>query len=192
MTKNYARGGRQSPATTFSIAGWLFADLLFVLALIFLTSEQPDLDHQEISSPIIQATNTLSPTSTKKVVQLETVTPLEIGLGEAHCYNVELGRRAYNLADVVRNLEKQIPNSGSVKAGLVLVWTHATSIQEGVFISRGIGEIVRENFPNSFESAQFKSLGFSSGNLFLVQLEIYFFNDTDWTSRSEVPCLYNE
>ena len=174
--------------STFSIAGWLFADLLLVLSITFLIADHWSRASAEL---LVESHSLSNGVSTEILIPSETpIVPIAIGLGEAQCYNIELRSKSYNVSEVLDSMQRIFPNSQDVRAGLVLVWTHGTSIKEGVFISKGISQLIRRNFPLSFGEAKFKSLGFSSGNLFLVQIEIYFFTDAPWAIGKDVPCLY--
>lgn len=191
------------------IAGWLFADLLLGLSMIFLIATsvraKPTPTPTTIPSPTLTmtVTPTSSPTATitpspkpegTLVTPIPTSTKLgPIGLSSAQCYNLSLSSNSVleQKHSISYQLKSQIPNDKNIQAGLVLLWVHGKDMWEGVRMAGQIKDVVKEYFPNSFEdSTAFKSLYFETGDLYHTQLEIYFFTNSPWISGREVQCEY--
>ena len=183
---------------TISIAGWLFADLLLALAMIFLVSNSIIIKGNPFviqaltptNTPTFTPTLTLIPTATGTQIP-STPTQSVLGLSAPQCYNIFLKSTEINEINILNKLSGVLPNNENTRAGLVLIWSHGRDVGEGVEISREVGATLREIFPLSFTNAPMKSLYFIVGPEYMVQLEIYFFTNSSWASGFEVPCSYN-
>lgn len=189
---------------TFALAGWLFADLLLGLTIIFLGSSigtpKAILTPTPIatSTPSSDSTNVIhsafatstSPPPTLSSIQSPSPSPPP-SLGSAQCYNITASSVIDSLS-IIEQLNRQIPNTLNSQAGLVLIWAHGNGLNEGVQIAGQIGQILVSNFSQSFGRAVKKHLFFSVGDLYHVQLEIYFFVNTPWNSGTEAPCEYSQ
>jgi len=193
---------------TVLLAGWLFADLLLGLSMIFLIMNFRGGGISAITptatvtpSPTPTKTPTPIPTPTSTIISSNRITPSPFptgtlaapGLGEAQCYNVNLTSEdvIFQERSVINQLEYQIPDQEDLKAGLVLVWAHGKNLGEGVIMAKKVGQVLQENFPESFgNDTQLKSLYFEAGDLYHVQLEVYFFTTGSWESGFESTCEY--
>ena len=194
---------------TVLLAGWLFADLLLGLSMIFLIMNFNGGGRSSLTTPTATTTPstfptktpTQTPTPTEKFHTPTQYTPSPIptgtlaapGLGEAQCYNVNLNSEdvLFQERSVINQLNYQIPNQEETNAGLVLVWAHGKNLGEGVIMAKKVGQILQENFPESFgNDTQLKSLYFEAGDLYHVQLEVYFFTTGSWESGFESTCEY--
>ena len=205
----------ESSRSIFSLAGWLFADLLLALSMIFLIADTkmlpasvtnlPTLTYTPTHTlhPSITPTITYTPSKTPPPTETPTPTPTitltptqkhtqgPIGLGQAQCYNIKLSSTNIYEDEVVRLLSRQIPNDSKYRAGLVMVWSNGGS-GDGVAMSRAVKQILTKNFQESFGDAVIKSLFFNMESDYFVQLEVYFFTDAVWKSGAEKNCLYKQ
>jgi len=183
--------------STFILAGWVLADLLLALSMIFLAADVKSPKIIPTVSPTVLLQTQIVPIVFPPLTPTFTIIPTgtftgPIGLGDAHCYNIYPSSGAIDSDFVTQALKGQLPNTQTVRAGLVLIWSHGSTVSEGVEMSRQVGRIVRQNFQLSFADSKMKSLSFSMGSENLVQLEIYFYTDSSWESGHEVPCSYNQ
>lgn len=188
---------------TISLSGWLFADLLLGLSMLFLVfntvgSDQPlntGVGKDGTIIPSLTATTkpTITPIPTKKPTPLGADLGLP-GLSAAQCYNIQLNSRDVRsqIKEIQEFALKSLPNQKSISAGLYLIWAHSDSMTDGVRLAREVGQIIFQTLPNSFSTAETKSLYFESGPLYHIQLEIYFFTNAPWKSGNEVPCEYTK
>lgn len=188
--------------TTFSLAGWLFADLMLGLWAVFMVTNPapkpdiPTLTPTLTATPTPTVTSTMVPTAT--IISTPTPLPTDvgpIGLSDAQCYNLELDGTLFDDGSerqaILSQLEGQIPNDKNLRAGLVLVWGHGQDIPKGRQLAMRVGNIISEKYPLSFSAeTEKKSMGFDHGSFKHVQIEIYFFTDGNWKSGREMPCEY--
>lgn len=196
-----------------SLAGWLFADLLLGLSMIFLLSSPPP--------PALPATPTLTATFTATITPTPTSTPsptlranqaaehiltpsptplptdyAPVGLSEPQCYNLELA--GTDPADgsertaILQQLKNQLPNDPSIRAGLLLIWGHGKDIYDGRRIAMRVGDVIQQAFPLSFADASRKSMGYDVGTYKHVQIEVYFFTDSEWKGGNPVRCEFTD
>ncbi len=199
-------------SSTLMLAGWLFADLLLGLSMLFLVSGSrgylptvtPTLSAVPSRSPTLTflpeatptLTPTLSPSPTPTVVPRPSATPTPLavqpGLDEPQCYNFELtsADTASQTAYLTRFFQEQLPDDNHHRAGLVMIWVHGQDMREGVLVAREVGRLLQHVLPDSFGDAQVKSLYFDTGELYHVQLEIYFYAPAQWRSGGEMMCEY--
>lgn len=207
---------RANPHNTISLAGWLFADLLLGLSMIFLLSSPPP--------PALPATltPTLTPTFTATITPTPTLTPsplptegqkeggrsltpsptpvptnyAPVGLAEPQCYNLELA--GSDPADgsertaILQQLKNQLPNDPSIRAGLLLIWGHGKDIYDGRRIAMRVGDVIQQAFPLSFADASRKSMGYDVGTYKHVQIEVYFFTDSEWKGGNPARCEFTD
>ena len=139
MKNNYSQD-------TVLIAGWLFADLLLGLSMIFLIMNfngggQSALATQTPTatpSPVPTTTPTRTPTPTEKIPTPTQSKPSPVptgtlaapGLGDAQCYNVNLRSEdvSFQERSVINQLNYQLPNQEDIRSGLVLVWAHGKNL----------------------------------------------------------------
>jgi len=184
---------------TLVLASLLIAELQSGLVMAFRGMINPALlvTATATQKPIrtVMSTSTARPSSTPTLTVTPTFTISNQdnvpGLGPAQCYNLSLVSADFGASTVVNQLQQGIPNSYLTQAGLVLIWAHGANLNEGVRIASRIGQILDQEFPESFSRAVKKSLYFNMGIRYHVQLEVYFFANTPWSSGLEVPCEYN-
>lgn len=204
-------------SSTLTLAGWLFADLLLGLSMLFLVSGSrghlptatPTLTPAASRTPAlaqrVDVTPTLTLTASPTVTWTPTLPPkpsvtpsatpaaaIQPGLDAPQCYNLELfsADTVSQTASITRVFQAQLPNELLNRAGLVMIWVHGSDMQEGVRVAREVGRQLQAVLPQSFGNAQIKSLYFDTGNLYHVQLEVYFYTPAQWRSGSEAPCEY--
>jgi hypothetical protein len=198
---------------TINLAGWLFADLLLGLSMIFLLSSPPPPPTPPPLTPTLTstptATSTSTPTSTptpkidRSLSQIETasITPVPtglapVGLSKPQCYNLEL--KGTDPSDgsekdaILKQLNRMLPNNPSYRAGLLLIWGHGKSIYDGRRIAMRVGDVIQEAYPLSFAKVSRKSLGYDFGDYKHVQVEVYFYTDSEWTGGQPVPCEFTD
>jgi len=188
--------------STFYLAGWLFADLLLGLWVVFMVTNVPPKQEPVPLTPTPAATftPTVTATQTHPATPTPTSTPLPtdigpVGLSKAQCYNLELENtfsgQASETQSILYQLNGQIPNDAKSRAGLVLIWGHGKDIYDGRQLAMRVGKVIRDNFPLSFgPETSMKSLGFDHGAYKHVQVEIYFFTDGEWHSGRETKCEF--
>lgn len=193
---------RYLPNNTINLAGWLFADLLLGLSMIFLlSSSPPQRGYYPTSTPTITFTPTVTITPSPQPKASPTPTPLPtdwapVGLSEPQCYNLELintdpGDGSERLA-IIQQLRNNLPNDPKIRAGLLLVWGHGKDIYDGRRIAKRVGDVIQQEFPLSFSHASRKSMGFDAGVYKHVQIEVYFFTDSVWQGGNPVPCEFTD
>jgi len=197
-----------------SLAGWLFADLLLGLSMIFLLSSPPppalSATPTPTLTPTFTATITPTPTSTPPMMPAGQVggsiltpspTPLPteyapVGLSEPQCYNLELAGSdptdGSERTAILQQLKNQLPNDPSIRAGLLLIWGHGKDIYDGRRIAMRVGDVIQQTFPLSFADASRKSMGYDAGDFKHVQIEVYFFTDSEWKGGKPVPCEFTD
>jgi len=199
---------KKSKRDGVSLAGWLFADLFLGLAMIFLASA-PSSPPPLVPTPFIE-TSTLTntpfftrlPTTVttsgnikKDQTPVPTATKAPIGLQKPQCYNLELeGTSVEDGSErdqIIRQLNKNMPNDSSVRVGLLLVWGHGKDIYQGRQLALRVSKIIQEQFPLSFAGANQKTMGFDVGAYKHVQVEVYLFTDSKWEGINPAPCEYN-
>jgi len=201
---DYSLKSRNSTSSIFSTAGWLFADLLLALGVIFLVSgskyDKPEIPISLSPTTIASQTNTptitisftptiITETPTNTMNGVEKAGP--VGLSSHQCYNIYLPNGSIDNDDIYEMLNNQLPDNPAIRAGLVLIWTHGETVGQGVEMSQQVGQILKAQFPESFSKTEMKSLYFEIGQIYLIQLEIYFYTDSYWSSGYEVTCSYN-
>lgn len=198
-----------------SLAGWLFADLLLGLSMIFLLSSTPP--------PTLPATPTptLTPTFTVPITPTPTYTPIPmmkagqagertltpsptplpsayapVGLSKPQCYNLELAGTdptdGSERTAILQQLNNQLPNDPSIRAGLLLIWGHGKDIYDGRRIALRVGDVIQQAFPLSFADVSRKSMGYDAGAFKHVQIEVYFFTDSEWKGGNPVRCEFTD
>lgn len=206
---------RANPHNTISLAGWLFADLLLGLSMIFLLSSPPPPPLPATPTPTLTptftATFTPNPTSMPSPMMptgqaggsilTPSPTPLPtdyapVGLAEPQCYNLELeGTDPTDGSErtaILQQLKNQLPNDPSFRAGLLLIWGHGKDIYDGRRIAMRVGDVIQQAFPLSFADASRKSMGFDVGAYKHVQVEVYFFTDSEWKGGNPVKCEFTD
>ncbi|MEJ5201023.1 MAG: hypothetical protein WHV66_02210 [Anaerolineales bacterium] len=206
---------RANPHNTISLAGWLFADLLLGLSMIFLLSSPPPpplpATPTPTRTPTFTATFTPNPTSMPSPMMptgqaggsilTPSPTPLPtdyapVGLAEPQCYNLELeGTDPTDGSErtaILQQLKNQLPNDPSFRAGLLLIWGHGKDIYDGRRIAIRVGNVIQQAFPLSFSDASRKSMGFDVGAYKHVQVEVYFFTDSEWKGGNPVKCEFTD
>lgn len=206
---------RANPHNTISLAGWLFADLLLGLSMIFLLSSPPPppllATPTPTLTPTFKATFTPNPTSMPSPtmptgqaggsILTPSTTPLPtdyapVGLAEPQCYNLELeGTDPTDGSErtaILQQLKNQLPNDPSFRAGLLLIWGHGKDIYDGRRIAMRVGDVIQQAFPLSFADASRKSMGFDVGAYKHVQVEVYFFTDSEWKGSNPVKCEFTD
>lgn len=206
---------RANPHNTISLAGWLFADLLLGLSMIFLLSSPPPppllATPTPTLTPTFKATFTPNPTSMPSLMMptgqaggsilTPSPTPLPtdyapVGLAEPQCYNLELeGTDPTDGSErtaILQQLKNQLPNDPSFRAGLLLIWGHGKDIYDGRRIAMRVGDVIQQAFPLSFADASRKSMGFDVGAYKHVQVEVYFFTDSEWKGGNPVKCEFTD
>lgn len=205
---NRPPSSRKQDAT--ALAGWLFADLLLGLSMIFLVSAP--ISTRPEPTPVSAARATALPTPAPSATAPPTATPTPLpaptpvptatsaqtgppGLSEAQCYNLELG--GTDSADgsetqaVISQLTSQLPNDANIRVGLVIVWAHGQDVQDGANIAGRVNDALKSSFSSSFGgSTKRKSLGFRYGAYKHAQVEIYLYTTSPWQSGREVACEY--
>lgn len=197
---------------TYSMAGWLFADLLLGLAMLFLVSNT--VGPKPIPTPTFTptATSTITPTRTPTSTSTPlapgggvngtefvssstptlTTTPLgAIGLSSPQCYALYLSDNDISSQQtyLVKELKKILPNDTEIKAGMMIVWGNGGDSLEGRRIAQLVGSLIRNNFGESFDkNTQEKNLFLDTGDRNRVLIEVYFFTDSIWKSGFEVNC----
>ena len=130
-------------------------------------------------------------------------TPVQIGMTlDPICYNItvdmdhllqhEPDEYDKHLPSILSDLRKVLPNDGSVRVGMVLVWGHSEEeFTDGVKMAKHVMDVIKRDFPNSFGAAARKSL-FSDGiegGPGTVQIEMYLFSNSEWKKNGlEVDC----
>lgn len=199
---------RSTIRDTYSMAGWLFADLLLGLSMLFLISNTVGTPpvHTPTSTPTITPTMTLTPTLTTvyepgsggfgtpepTLTPTLTTTPLGvIGLGTSQCYNLDLkpGDLSAQQDAILSRLKEILPNDDKIKAGMLIVWGNGGDSLTGRRIANQVGLIIKKNFAKSFdENTQEKDLFLDSGIRNRVIIEVYFFTNAEWKTGQEVNC----
>lgn len=190
-----------------SLAGWLFADLLLGLSMLFLLSSPPPRPLQATPTHTLTPTPNPTPTPTpienkeagQNITALLTPPPTDyapIGLSDPQCYNLELSGTDPNDGSerraIIQQLSNQLPNDPSYRAGLLLIWGHGKDIYDGRRIAKRVGDVIQQAFPQSFANASRKSMGYDAGAYKHVQIEVYFFTDAKWTGGNPVPCEFKD
>ena len=130
-------------------------------------------------------------------------TPVQIGMTlDPICHNItvdmdhllqhEPDEYDKHLPSILSDLRKVLPNDGSVRVGMVLVWGHSEEeFTDGVKMAKHVMDVIKRDFPNSFGAAARKSL-FSDGiegGPGTVQIEMYLFSNSEWKKNGlEVDC----
>ena len=168
---------RREKTQVSHLAGWLFADLLLALFVIFLGVQvaAPSPSDDEIAS--VETTILTEETLPSRDVasgmsqQAEQV-DFTIDLGEilSPRYAGEVERLAPEVARKVNVVsEGRIP-------GLVLVWGHHRDRDTAKKIAERFRERLPEELPDLFSQSAFKDLSFQDDSSGYVVLEIFFFN----------------
>lgn len=116
----------------------------------------------------------------------------------SRCYNIQVDRekllegsstsRAEEEASIRSQLSNFIIYSPDFRPGTVLIWGHGINTDDGVAIAREVKQSLLTNFGPYFEDVGIKSLFFSSGLVGQVQIEIYFFTDSEYTISNQADC----
>jgi hypothetical protein len=181
---------RHNRNTVFLTAGWLFADLLLVLSVIFLISGSkktpvvlPNAQTPAFTSQT-EIVNRLTPTSTRFQY---TPTP-EYGLNPMpstfyiYIDNMSgfLGGDTISTNDFLKGVKKNLGNANNLKAGLIITQGYHKEISLGLQLANKANELLIENFPNEFGGKYLiaKSYWYGSNQKFpsgTIKLEIYFY-----------------
>lgn len=189
--------------STFLSTGWLFADLLLALSVIFLISGSKATNNTPF---------TAIPTFTKTPVNIfgpflqnETPTPTnifftptptieisnesQIGLDQTPVIivihvNPENFLKGYSGAvDGFRaSLKKSLSDYSSERAGLVITLGFHTNIGSGMQLARSGNSELRNLYPNVFRNSVMKPFWFSVDEINTsgtIKFEIYFFTNTN-------------
>jgi len=192
------------------MAGWLFADLLLGLSMLFLIANTvgpkplptptftPTPTYTITPSPSMTLTPTIAifgengtqfvPSSTPTL----TTTPLGmVGLSSPQCYAVYL-TSTNNVAQqkaILDELKKILPDDEDKKAGMIIVWGNGGDSLEGRRIAQQVGALIKRELDDSFdENTQQKFLFLDTGDKMRVLIEVYFFTNAGWKSGYEVDC----
>lgn len=186
---------------TISLSGWLFADLLLALAVMFLViSPVGSLVHAPVintptstmkpSAANTLATSTATPPSTTTptltpslVPQLQStarvgldLTPVLISVF-APPADI-LGRRPETLGTLRKQIEGQLRNYTGRRAGLVITLGYHDASNQGVRMSVIGNDLLKSSFPQIFQDSLMKEFWYSpmSGSpQGTIVFEIYFF-----------------
>jgi len=192
------------------MAGWLFADLLLGLSMLFLIANTVG------PKPTPTPTFTLTPTYTStprptmtytptfitaggdgtQFVQSSTptltTTPLGlVGLSNPQCYAIYMS--SFDMVGqqktIVDELRKILPDDEDKKAGMIIVWGNGGDSLEGRRIAQNVGGLIKRELDDSFdENTQQKFLFLDTGDKLRVLIEVYFFTNAGWKSGYEVDC----
>ncbi len=178
--------------------------------MIFLLSSPPlpPLSNTATSTPTssvtFEPTRTATPTpifhgDRNKGTPSPTPLPTDyapVGLSKPQCYNLELaGSDPSDGSErnaIIQQLKNQLPNDPSIRAGLLLIWGHGKDIYDGRRIAMRVGDVIQQAFPLSFENTSRKSMGYDVGAYKHVQIEVYFFTDSEWKGGKPVRCEFND
>jgi hypothetical protein len=177
---------------TFALASLLLAELQSGLIIAFRGALRPTptLTATPTLTPTFTATPTATPTSMPTLTATPTptltpiLTPSPPGIDvQPQCYDIQvnperlLSGSSMEIGFVIRQLRNKVPNRSDVRVGIVLIWGHGRTNEEGNQIASAVRDILKSDF-EPFHAATMKSLHFFSGPLGKVQLEVYFFSDS--------------
>lgn len=189
---------------TFSIAGWLFADLLLGLAMLFLVFNTVGSSAALIPTPTVTRTPTLLPTTTANVttpvVLSPTATPQPTRtptLPPAPTEQIGLDTEAYQCvftldpdglyndrptvisqmrAHFDRCFESKI---GTRVAGAVITLGYHSSTNSGYSLATRVNQELAATYPEMFTGSVMRSFGWYSSSLQqqgLFQIDVYFYS----------------
>lgn len=176
-------------ANTFALSGWLFADLLLALAVIFLVGNSASAPHPTpTSTPTVTPTlllsgaPTLTPTSTYPLEELvtpgptaaPTATPQTALSMEPIVYDFSVDISEERLREDLETL------LGDQQPGFVMIYGTAPDPAEGDRFARSAADLLHRALPDKFKAGVtvMEPLHFISGNpnaYGLVQLKIFVF-----------------
>jgi hypothetical protein len=173
--------------TIFMTAGWLFADLLLVLAVIFLVSSSKVTQNASISSRSMSVTPSPFFTATPHSSPTFSVLPgdnLEVGLDTTpviFIVNVTpvsfLGDNALESKRLQASLKNYVSDYSDKKAGLVITLGFHSNIGTGMQLAiRGNKELLNL-YPDVFKNSVMKPFWFSTDEFNIagtIKFEIYF------------------
>ena len=190
---------------TMSMAGWLFADLLLGLAMLFFvfgTRSTPESVVLPTYTPYpptatVAPTSTVAPTYTPyptgtaapTYTPYPTPTPVPSGLEPSPIYfTLEAAAQegesltSARLENEFRGaIRRELAVYGERQAGFVIIFGYvdnATSISEGTVLAQMVETWLTEEWPEMFNGAAMKPLHFiENGSRGKVSLELYFLVD---------------
>ena len=167
----------------FGLAGWLFADLLLALAVLFLISSPPGV-------ATVAATPSPSPTATPRTSLTPTLPPLPTASPTpepTRCTNTVVLRK--NVVDVPAQRSGIRASDATVKAafaifkdariGLLLTFVHGATPGAGVTAAGRVNQLVSAAFPSAVTKLTIKENYFNStGAVGSIQFVAYLIADT--------------
>lgn len=107
-------------------------------------------------------------------------------------YRLFSSTRENEVSSILGDLSEFVIESHEFRAGTILIWSHGLNTTDGVNISSVVKNILLTNYPIAARDAGIKSLFFSAGAVGNVQLEIYFFTDSELPDVSPDDCSISE
>ena len=178
---------------TFSVVGWLFADLFLGIAMLFLVANtQGDITPTPTPTPTATLTPTPTPTATSTLTLTPSLTPsatptVAIGIEQSPVViEVELSDPALLLTGNTRvytqlqtSLRNKLQKYTDRRAGIIITEGYMESITEGVKMAEKANEILVSTFPSTFSGAVQKAYWRSTSPIRpagTIIVEIFFFN----------------
>ncbi len=190
---DYQRNSKKN--SIFLTAGWLFADLMLVLSVIFLVSSSKAQSKIFLISDLM----TVTPEATiayESPQEKETVTPTvvvavdedpQVGLDTTPVVLIVvvapaayLNENAFEVKSIQATLRKRLSNYSDKKAGLVITLGYHSEIGMGMRIARKGNSELNNLFPEIFSNTVMKPFWFSTDEINIagtIKFEIYFLKD---------------
>lgn len=175
--KRRERDERPSPAF-FGAAGWLFADLLLALAMIFLVANSR-ADIKPLPTPVVSPTITPSPTPLPKppVLDLHYITVI---------VHVDYGALSSGDPGTIAKVEQQIRSVAKLqgrRAGLVLTFggSQGTSEGTGLQAAKDLDAKVLQNLGSQnfvFNGTVYREFFATDKPVGTIELDVYVFKQT--------------
>jgi hypothetical protein len=174
-----------APRETVLLGGWIFADLMLALAMLFFSANTrgviPPPTSTVTSTPTSTTTSTLTPTITSTATQTPiysptatpsrtpsptvtptatfTPTPVRLQVIEKTQCTVDLTQNQWLDPNQLRaGIQQQCPGKAGKKAGLVLTFGKAVVNDQGVGIARQVNQALPAADPDTFGDASFQAM----------------------------------
>jgi hypothetical protein len=157
------RHRRRTRPDLLGIVGWVFADLLLGLAIVFLATQPGDptaVERADALKHSSEPTTTTSPSATTTEATTTTTTALPPGVdSENACFRIDVDPQALErddyLAAVTDQLRQRLDEAGleNRQAGIVLAFGVAQDPREGKAIAEALNGVILDRLPGNFGGA---------------------------------------
>lgn len=164
----------------FGLAGWLFADLLLALTVLFLAASPPGVASVVATpSPSPMATPTPRPTPTASPTPSPSPSPTACTstvLLRKHIVNVPARRAGVRATDAA--IKKAFSKFKEKQVGLLLTFVHGSTPGAGVGAAKDVNRLISKAFPQAVNKSTVKEAYFNNaGSVGNVRFVAYLIAD---------------